>query len=337
MGSCEKGQQEFLLVSGMTNNVQFSGMQPLHPHVPPGPSQAAPPSMPMQFLPAVPLPAVSSQQSQPYNLMASQQFQHVGRTNIGLPSHSQQFHFSQSVQQLPARPGLPPQTIPIPEVQANRPSTSVSNLPLQNAQLPNNYVAGLNGPRMPLSSSYTFGASSGVQLQRNADASTQYQSTTQTSLSSFPVGGQPWLPTGSQIIMSVVPVQQIGEQASTTSTVVSAATIESNPIEKLPSNWLEHTSRNGKKYYYNKQTKLSTWEKPLELMTPIERADATTDWKEHMSPEGRKYYYNKITKQSKWTIPDELKVSFPSKTHLNDPIFSDCALNIHASSWLGKK
>jgi len=43
------------------------------------------------------------------------------------------------------------------------------------------------------------------------------------------------------------------------------------------------------------------------LMTPIERADASTVWKEFTTPEGRKYYYNKVTKQSKWTIPDETR------------------------------
>ncbi|GFY89502.1 pre-mRNA-processing protein 40B [Actinidia rufa] len=227
--------------------------------------------------------------------------------------------------QLPARPGLPPpQAVPLAEVQANRPSISVSPLPLKNAQISNNYVADLNGPRMPLSSSYTFGASSVGQLQKIADASTLYQQTSQPNMSSFPAGGQPWLPIGLQSISSIVSTQQqqIGEQSSSTTSIVPAATVESNPIEKLPSEWLEHTSRYGKKYYYNKKTKLSTWEKPLELMTPIERADASTDWKEHVSPEGRKcaiyytpflvlqrYYYNKVTKQSKWKIPEELKLA----------------------------
>ncbi|XP_057494585.1 pre-mRNA-processing protein 40A-like [Actinidia eriantha] len=291
----------------MANNAQFSNTRPLRLPIPPGPPQGAPPSMQMQFRHVVP-----SQQSQPYNPATSQQFQHVGHTNIGIASHSQQFHFSQPVQQLPARPGLPPpQAIPLGEVQANRPSISVSPLPLQNAQISNNYVTGLNGPRMPLSSSYTFGASSVGQLQKIADASTLYQQTSQPNMSSFPAGGQPWLPTGLQSISSIVPTQQqqIGEQSSSATLIVLAATVESNPIEKLPAEWLEHTSRYGKKYYFNKKAKLSTWEKPLELMTPIERADASPDWKEHASPEGRKYYYNKVTKQSKWKIPDELKLA----------------------------
>ncbi|MFS7938823.1 putative WW domain, FF domain, WW domain superfamily, FF domain superfamily protein [Helianthus anomalus] len=63
------------------------------------------------------------------------------------------------------------------------------------------------------------------------------------------------------------------------------------------------------RYYYNKKTKISSWEKPLELMSPTERADASTNWKEYSAPDGRKYYYNKVTKQSKWKIPDELKLA----------------------------
>ncbi|EEC70813.1 hypothetical protein OsI_02277 [Oryza sativa Indica Group] len=79
--------------------------------------------------------------------------------------------------------------------------------------------------------------------------------------------------------------------------------------ETSSSDWQEHTSADGKKYYYNKKTRQSSWEKPAELMTPLERADASTEWKEFTTQEGRKYYYNKVTKQSKWTIPDELKIA----------------------------
>ncbi|PIN03896.1 Spliceosomal protein FBP11/Splicing factor PRP40 [Handroanthus impetiginosus] len=44
-------------------------------------------------------------------------------------------------------------------------------------------------------------------------------------------------------------------------------------------------------------------------MTPIERADATTDWREFTAPDGRRFYYNKVTKQSKWLIPDEVRLA----------------------------
>ncbi|XP_033137854.1 pre-mRNA-processing protein 40A isoform X3 [Brassica rapa] len=82
-----------------------------------------------------------------------------------------------------------------------------------------------------------------------------------------------------------------------------------NLTPQSASDWMEHTSADGRKYYYNKQTKQSSWEKPLELMTPLERADASTVWKEFTTAEGRKYYYNKVTKESKWTIPEDLKLA----------------------------
>ncbi|CAL0300387.1 unnamed protein product [Lupinus luteus] len=63
------------------------------------------------------------------------------------------------------------------------------------------------------------------------------------------------------------------------------------------------------RFYYNKKTKLSSWEKPYELMTLVERVDASTNWKQYSSPDGRKYYYNKVTKESKWLIPEELKLA----------------------------
>eukprot|EP00850_Spirogloea_muscicola_P025215 SM002471S08227 [mRNA] locus=s2471:12:1744:- [translate_table: standard] len=74
------------------------------------------------------------------------------------------------------------------------------------------------------------------------------------------------------------------------------------------SDWQEATAQDGRKYYYNRRTRQSSWEKPPEMMTAQERADASAIWKEFTTPDGRKYYYNKVTKQSKWTMPDEMKV-----------------------------
>ena len=43
--------------------------------------------------------------------------------------------------------------------------------------------------------------------------------------------------------------------------------------------WTEHVAPDGRrKYWHNAVTRQSTYEKPLELMTPTERADATTRW-----------------------------------------------------------
>ncbi|CAN8288688.1 unnamed protein product [Cochlearia groenlandica] len=95
-------------------------------------------------------------------------------------------------------------------------------------------------------------------------------------------------------------------------TLVSPVTLPTDPGSLPPqsaSDWQEHTASDGRKYYHNKQNKQSSWEKPLELMTPLERADASTVWKEFTTAEGKKYYYNKVTKESKWTIPEDLKLA----------------------------
>ncbi|XP_073028401.1 pre-mRNA-processing protein 40A-like [Primulina eburnea] len=143
-------------------------------------------------------------------------------------------------------------------------------------------------------------------------------------------GGQPWFTTGNQNIKPVTPLQQTGEQNAsaqqlfpsanqnvqsgipsqqTEELTVTGTITKPALIEKALSEWKEHCSRDGKKYYYNKRTGISLWEKPLELMTPTERADASTGWREFTTPEGRKYYFHKVTKRSKWAIPDEVKLA----------------------------
>lgn len=206
--------------------------------------------------------------------------------------------------QLPPRPpttgeGLPQaQARPLQDFQQSGPATAVPGQPQQNMQISNNYMPGFGGPRMPLSSSNT---------QINVDPASQHQPMSQTMVLNFPTEGQAWLSTGSQGTKPITPVQQTQEPCA----IAAKPEITSKPDlgEKVPLLWIEHTARNGKKYYYNRLTRLSTWEKPLELMTAIERADASTDWREYTSPDGRKYYYNRVTKQSKWHIPDEVKLA----------------------------
>lgn len=70
--------------------------------------------------------------------------------------------------------------------------------------------------------------------------------------------------------------------------------------------WTTHEDPNGRKYYYNVLTKQSSWEKPDELKTPLERALAKCQWKEYTT-NGKKYYYNEETKVSSWEMPQEYK------------------------------
>ncbi|XXG75331.1 hypothetical protein AAC387_Pa07g3861 [Persea americana] len=292
----------------MSGNPQPSGTQALRPP-PAGPPQNFGQPMPMQFRPVVP-----AQPAQQFIPAASQQFRPLGQgmsaPNAGMPSaQTQQPQYSQQMQQLPPRPGQPgqgppsSQAIPMPYMQQNRPGTSGSLQPQPSSQPPNSHHPGFGGPGMPLSSSYTFATSYGQ--PNNINAASQYQPISQMHAPVIPVGAQTWLAPGSQNGPHVTPVSQTGQQPSVTA---ATSTIQNSTVPSS-SDWQEHTSADGRRYYYNKKTRQSSWEKPLELMTPIERADASTVWKEFTTTEGRKYYYNKVTKQSKWVIPDELKLA----------------------------
>nr|XP_034580048.1 pre-mRNA-processing protein 40A isoform X2 [Setaria viridis] len=258
-----------------------SNMQPSGPPQPPRPpmmgSNAQPqnlgPPMPMQFRPVVP-----SQQPPQFMPPPAQQFRPVGQpmpgANIGMPG--QMPHFPQPGQHLSHSSQVPPASQGVPMAyQPARPMSSAPMQPQQQAVYPGGHMPTMGAPMQP--PSYT------------------YQPT------SIPPVVQPW----GQSVPHVTPLVQPGHQP-----VPATATLPSvNSSEPSSSDWQEHTAAEGKKYYYNKKTRQSSWEKPVELMTPLERADASTEWKEFTTPEGRKYYFNKVTKQSKWTIPDELKAA----------------------------
>merc|ERR1719171_3171523 len=70
--------------------------------------------------------------------------------------------------------------------------------------------------------------------------------------------------------------------------------------------WTEHQHSDGRRYYYNRVTKASSWDKPDALKTSEEKLN-TTSWKEYKTADGRDYFYNPITKQSVWEMPMELK------------------------------
>uniref|UniRef100_A0A8C5HYH6 Pre-mRNA-processing factor 40 homolog A n=1 Tax=Gouania willdenowi TaxID=441366 RepID=A0A8C5HYH6_GOUWI len=71
--------------------------------------------------------------------------------------------------------------------------------------------------------------------------------------------------------------------------------------------WTEHKSLDSKTYYYNTETKQSTWEKPDELKSPAEQMLSKCPWKEYKSDTGKPYFYNSQTKESRWTKPKELE------------------------------
>ncbi|KAL1985767.1 hypothetical protein VTN96DRAFT_7389 [Rasamsonia emersonii] len=82
-----------------------------------------------------------------------------------------------------------------------------------------------------------------------------------------------------------------------------------NGMPGAPSLWQEARNADGRVYYYNVQTKQTQWQKPFELMTPVERALANQPWKEYTAEGGRKYWYNTETKQSTWEMPEVYKTA----------------------------
>lgn len=70
--------------------------------------------------------------------------------------------------------------------------------------------------------------------------------------------------------------------------------------------WQAHTGEDGRTYYYNSVTQESKWEKPDELLTPIERALASSKWKEYTAEGGVKYWHNQDTGESVWDTPEEI-------------------------------
>ncbi|XP_057528501.1 pre-mRNA-processing protein 40A [Amaranthus tricolor] len=240
-------------------------------------------------------PAVPGQQGQPFLPGPSPPFPPTGQnmpSGPNQPMHpSQPMQFSQPMQHLPPRPGMPggplsSQAMVMPYAQPNRPMTMNAPQTQHSAPPFSNHTPSVSGMGPPFSTSYTF------------------QPAPHLSTPSAPVSGQPWLSSATPTTTPFVSASQTADQP-----VAIPAVNPPDTTQQSSSDWQEHTTSDGRRYYYNKKTKQSSWEKPLELMTPLERADASTVWKEFTTPEGKKYYYNKVTKESKWTIPEELKLA----------------------------
>ncbi|KAK9239918.1 hypothetical protein V1525DRAFT_338215 [Lipomyces kononenkoae] len=73
--------------------------------------------------------------------------------------------------------------------------------------------------------------------------------------------------------------------------------------------WQEHQTPDGRTYYYNTQTRESSWTKPDTLLTPKERALGKIPWKEYETADGRKYWHNKDTSESVWQMPSAYKAA----------------------------
>ncbi|KAJ1626750.1 hypothetical protein T492DRAFT_200020 [Pavlovales sp. CCMP2436] len=65
--------------------------------------------------------------------------------------------------------------------------------------------------------------------------------------------------------------------------------------------WTEHTAKDGRKYWHDKATAQTTWEKPDELKSASEAA--LGEWREFTAANGRAYFVHKTNGQTVWTRP----------------------------------
>jgi len=71
--------------------------------------------------------------------------------------------------------------------------------------------------------------------------------------------------------------------------------------------WAEAKDQEGRIYYFNDETKQTTWEKPEELQSSLEKLLIKYNWKQYSAEGGRSYYYNTQTQQSVWEIPEDVQ------------------------------
>ncbi|CAN8258741.1 unnamed protein product [Cochlearia groenlandica] len=271
----------------MTNNPHYPGSQPFqHPNASSiGLHRGFAPSMDFQFRPIIqaPLPEQVAR-------LSSQNFQSVGRggttMNNGFPPQSYAPQLLQSMHHPLERHSQSNQVQHVPlglPTLISQPNVSIAlgaSLPQPYVQTPDISMTGFGAPRALFS----------------YPSATPYEGLKAPSQDIEP--------------SSLGQAQQRTSSRQTTALEQpKAAFHQPVPSHEAQTDWVEHNSADGKRYFFNKRTKQSTWEKPVELMTIFERADAKTDWKEHSSPDGRKYYYNKVTKQSTWTMPEEMKIA----------------------------
>jgi hypothetical protein len=87
--------------------------------------------------------------------------------------------------------------------------------------------------------------------------------------------------------------------------------------------WTEHKTKDGRSYYYNKDTKESVWDRPEGFVPALEEANAAkhkaAQWEERLDKKSmRLYYYDRTSKTSQWIKPvgDVPIISFVDKDKL---------------------
>lgn len=126
--------------------------------------------------------------------------------------------------------------------------------------------------------------------------------------------GQPSVPIGAapaigrppfQFSGAGMPAQLPGARVMPGKAPVSTTGIQDSNNDA--SAWSEHIAENDqRKYWYNKITQTSTFDKPACLKTPEERSIPPCPWKEYATAEGKKYYHNGT--ETVWDMPEEYRI-----------------------------
>ncbi|KAG9471793.1 hypothetical protein GDO78_022748 [Eleutherodactylus coqui] len=136
-----------------------------------------------------------------------------------------------------------------------------------------------------------------------------------------PTLAQPAVPPSTHPVISAPP------------SITTNSTANEEPT-KPKSLWTEHKSPDGRTYYYNIETKQSTWEKPDDMKTAAEQMLSKCPWKEFKSDSGKPYYYNSQTKESRWAKPKELEelevmIKAEESGSVQDPVASTAMPPVH--------
>mmetsp|Transcript_21219 Transcript_21219/g.53405 ORF Transcript_21219/g.53405 Transcript_21219/m.53405 type:complete len:816 (-) Transcript_21219:126-2573(-) len=81
--------------------------------------------------------------------------------------------------------------------------------------------------------------------------------------------------------------------------------------------WAAHKAPDGRVYYYNSETKESSWVKPEGFMGNVAAVSAQikpvashavpgTQWNEVTTDDGKRYFFNQRTKETSWAVPPEV-------------------------------